>query len=384
MRFPDDVPTLTDGGVTLRAHRDDDAEAVHEQCLDPLSRQWTTVPVPYTRDDAKRFVRQVASAGWEHDSEWLFAVEAADPDGSPRFCGSVSLRNERDGRAEIAFGSHPWARGRGLMERALRLLLEWGFAELRLETVIWWANEGNWASRRLAWRLGFTMDGTVRHWLPQRGELRNGWVGVLLRGDERRPRHRWYDVPRIVGETVVLRDHRRTDLPRIVEACSDERTRYWFDSMPDPYTLPDAEEYVAGRREQLATGNGIGWVVADPAGDELLANITLFDVRPGRDATIGYWAHPAARGRGVTTAACGLVVRHAFLPEEDGGLGLRRLSAAAAEGNTASLHVIEANRFVRTGRERRATRLRDGQFVDTLCYDLLLEEYAGSPVAARG
>ena len=49
--------------------------------------------------------------------------------------------------------------------------------------MIWWAHAGNWASRKLAWRLGFSFDGTVRQWLPQRGELRDGWVGTLLRGE---------------------------------------------------------------------------------------------------------------------------------------------------------------------------------------------------------
>ena len=39
-----------------------------------------------------------------------FAVEAPDDDGTPRFAGTVSLRNEREGRAEVAFGAHP---GRG-------------------------------------------------------------------------------------------------------------------------------------------------------------------------------------------------------------------------------------------------------------------------------
>ena len=62
MRFPQDVPTLTDGVVTIRAHRPDDAPAVLEQCLDPVSRQWTTVPLDYTRADADRFVRDVAPA----------------------------------------------------------------------------------------------------------------------------------------------------------------------------------------------------------------------------------------------------------------------------------------------------------------------------------
>ena len=40
-------------------------------------------------------------------------------------------------------------------------------------------------------------------------------------------------------------------------------------------------------------------------------------------AEIGYWAHPEARGRGVTSAAVELVVAHAFAPIADGGLGRR-------------------------------------------------------------
>ena len=53
MTFPDDVPTLTDGDVMLRPHRVEDADAVVEQCTDPTSIRWTTVPLGYTlADDA--------------------------------------------------------------------------------------------------------------------------------------------------------------------------------------------------------------------------------------------------------------------------------------------------------------------------------------------
>ena len=50
------------------------------------------------------------------------------------------------------------------MSRALRVLLAWGFAPVAeggrgLETVVWLANRGNWASRRLAWSVGFSFDG---------------------------------------------------------------------------------------------------------------------------------------------------------------------------------------------------------------------------------
>ena len=349
MKFPDDVPRLTDGTVTLRARRADDADALHEQAADP--------------------------AGWRDETSWGFAVEAADDQGCPRLCGTVELRPKGYGRAEIAFGARPWARGRGLLRRALELLLDWGFTQQQLRTVIWWADKGDWASRKLAWNLGFSFDATLRQWMPRQGELRDAWVGVLLADDVRAPRHPWLEVPRIIGDGIVLRRHQDRDVPRIVEACADPRTAYWLGQMPQPYTVETAQQYADSRGELPATGRGLTWVVADPDTDELLANISLFDLKPGREAEIGYWTHPAARGRGVMTQACGLVLRHAFVPEDDGGLGLQRVIVFAAEENTASRRVIEANGFVQVGRERRGTRLRDGTLVDTVCYDLLAEEY---------
>jgi RimJ/RimL family protein N-acetyltransferase len=374
MTSPPAVPRLSDGTVTLRRHTEADVPALLEQALDPVSVRWTTVPVPSTEETSRTYALDVIPAGWEHDTEWAFAVEAPDEHGVGRFAGTVSLRNRDAGRAEIAFGAHPWARGRGVMARALELMLAWGFEEKQLSTVIWWANKGNWASRKLAWRLGFAHSGTVRRWLPQRGELLDAWVGELLRDDVRLPRHPWLEVPRIVGEGVVLRAHRPADAQRVLEACSDERTAYWLGQMPQPYTLEMAEEYVDSRKEALATGKGVHWAVADADTDELLANISLFDLKLGREGEIGYWTHPAARGHGVMTQACGLVLRHGFVDEADGGLGLARIMIYAAEGNTASRRVIEANGFTETGRERLGTRLRDGTLVDTITYDMLRAE----------
>ncbi|HYF72381.1 MAG TPA: GNAT family N-acetyltransferase, partial [Nocardioides sp.] len=112
------APTLTDGIVTLRAHRPEDVRGTFEQCQDPSSQRWTTVPVPYSMEDARTFVEEVCPKAWADDSEWLFAIEY---DG--RFGGTVSLRNQGSGVAEIAYGSHPAIRGTGAVERALRLLL---------------------------------------------------------------------------------------------------------------------------------------------------------------------------------------------------------------------------------------------------------------------
>ena len=373
MRHPHDVPTLSDGIVSIRAHRPEDAQGSLEQCHDPLSRQWTTVPLEYTLDDARRFVTQAMPGGWRDDAEWGFAVEAVDADGIPRYAGTISLRNERERRAEVAYGSHPWVRGSGVMERALRLLLTWGFEEQGLETVIWWANKGNWASRKVAWRLGFTFEGAPRRWLPQRGVLLDAWVGTLLAGDPMHPTAPWYDVPRLTGEGIVLRRHSDKDVARIVEACTDPVTSRWIGELPAPFHDDDARSWLEHLGERQATGTAVTWAVADPGSDALLGTVDLFHVRRDRDAEIGFWLHPQARGRGLAVQMCRLALRHAFVAEDDGGLGLRRVRAVAAEGNAASRRVLESVGMQLQGRERLLVRTRDG-LTDGVIYDLIPED----------
>jgi RimJ/RimL family protein N-acetyltransferase len=69
------------------------------------------------------------------------------------------------------------------MSRALRPVLAWGFELPGVEVVQWRAQVGNWASRRVACRCGFRIEGTVPGLLEQRGERRDSWIGSLRRGD---------------------------------------------------------------------------------------------------------------------------------------------------------------------------------------------------------
>jgi RimJ/RimL family protein N-acetyltransferase len=369
-----DAPTLTDGVVTLRAHHDEDIDRVVEQCRDPLSIQWTTVPTPYTRDDAARFVRHAMPGGWAGDQEWAFAVEYEG-----RFAGTVSLRNRGPHRAEIAYGSHPDVRGKLVMERALRLLLEWGLSpEGRdLETVIWYADEGNWASRRLAWKVGFSFDGTLRGWLDHRGVPTNAWAGTLRRGEALEPRGEWMEVPRIVGEHVVLRRHRDSDRRRLMEGANDPLTREWIYRIPAPYDEHEADAFFRLRDSAMAAGTAVHWVLADPRTDAFCGLVSILRIeRPVGE--IGYWTHPEARGRGMTLEAVRLMARHAFIDREDGGLGLDRLCLFAAAENEGSNAIARRAGFTLVGTERQGPWRRvDGEIVPTDCnmYDLLAREF---------
>ena len=371
------VPHLTDGVVTLRAPQESDVPGSVEQVTDPLTQAWTEVPRDYTPQHARWFLLEHVAQGWAEDREWCFAVEALDDTdgGRARFAGTVSLVPQRGARAEVAYAAHPWARGRGVLERALRLLLAWGFEEQGLASVLWMSRRGNWPSRRLAWKVGFSCDGLLEGWLPTGadGPLAETWVGTLPRGVDLAPRSPWLEVPRIVGERVVLRRTRDDDADRVLEACTDERTAYWLGQLPQPYTPELAQQFVARREEDVAASRAVHWVLADPTTDALLGVVSLMWRGPGLDCEVGYWAHPDARGRGAMTEAVRLAVRHAVVPVEDGGLGLPRLTAYAAVDNVASRHVLEANGFAPTGVERGAADVRDGRH-DLAGYDLLATE----------
>jgi RimJ/RimL family protein N-acetyltransferase len=368
MPAPLSAPTLTDGVVTLRAHRTDDVPRIVEQARDPESIAWTTVPVPYGEDDARAYALGVLPKGWVDGDEWAFAVELEG-----RYAGTVTLRNEGPGRAEIAFASHPDARGTGAIERGCRLLVEWGFAELELETIVWRAFTGNWASRKLAWRLGFTQEGTLRGYLPQRdGGRHDAWVGTLLRNDPREPRTTWLDVPVIEGDGFRLRPVRDDDAPRIQEGTAEPAAQHWLGHKPAPYTMDDARAYVERRREHAATAQAVTWAVADADDDRILGTVLWFNWVPEVECELGFWLHPEARGRGLATRACTLALDHVF-----DTLGVQRVTAFAAAANTASRAVIERLGFRFYGIERYGANVRDG-WVDMALYDVTASEWAAA------
>ena len=163
-------------------------------------------------------------------------------------------------------------------------------------------------------------------------------------------------------------------MPRIVEGCTDPETVRWLGQLPQPYTAKDAVEFIETVTERHAAGTAVIWAVADPVTDDLVGTANLFDIRRGRDAETGYWVHPAARGRGVATEATRLMLRHAFVPVEDGGLGLQRVRAIAAEGNAASRRVLERAGLTLQGRERGIVLVQGGTPADAAIYDVVAGE----------
>jgi len=363
--FPEGVPVLVDpsGTVLLRAHREADLPRVVEQCRDPESIRWTTVPVPdggYSLDDARSYLQDVVGPGWERGESLGWVVAAAgEPD---VFCGSIDLRLEGEGVAEVGFGLHPAARGRHLMSAGLRLVRDHAFDALGLSTLRWRAAVGNWPSRRVAARAGFVVEGRVRRLLPQRGERQDGWVATLTADDRREPLP-WLDPPVLRGDGLRLRPFTEADVDAVVEACADLRTQHWLVSLPRRYGRADALAYLEQNREQGASATGRVWCVADAEDDRCLGAVSLEGGGYSRRAEIGYWSHPTARGRGVTTAAVRMVTAFA-----EGGRLVDSLLVRAAAGNAASRRVAEAAGYHQVGVLPRAEPLGNGTVDDLVLY----------------
>ena len=110
------------------------------------------------------------------------------------------------------------------------------------------------------------------------------------------------------------------------------------------YTFEGQRRHIAQLTDRRTAGSAYPFVIVvdgDQAGAINLSNV----VRGAfQSANVGYWVAQAHNGRGVGTAALGLVCERAF-----GELGLHRVEAGTLLDNYASQRVLEKNGFMRIG-----------------------------------
>jgi RimJ/RimL family protein N-acetyltransferase len=181
---------LSDGTIHLDVPREADIDRITACCQDSDIQEWTTMPSPYSRADAERFVTGFVRTGWAQGSDLTWALRT---DRQGPLVGMIGLAVQAAGSAELGYWLAPDARGRGLMTRAVGAVIERAFdpVGLGLTRLSWTAYLGNWPSRRVVWRQGFRVEGMVRGYGIQRGARRDSWVGTLLATDPRHPAEPW-------------------------------------------------------------------------------------------------------------------------------------------------------------------------------------------------
>ena len=151
-----------------------------------------------------------------------------------------------------------------------------------------------------------------------------------------------------IDDHLRLRRWRAEDAPALQRHADDAQVeRGLSDRFPNPYTLADAEAFLAGQVVALAhawaielAGEACGGIGIQPGtGDRAIG------------AEFGYWLGRAHWGRGIMTR-----VVAAFAPWAMDAYALQRLQAVVLAFNTGSARVLLKNGFVEEGRMRRAVR----------------------------
>ena len=195
-----DLPALV-----LSVPTGDDLDRITDICQDADIQEWTFVPRNYQRSDAQFFVEQVVAKGWSEGRELTWAIREADAGAPPDLVGmlGITLSGPEGARTgEVGYWLAAAARGRGTMTRAVAALIDMAFdpkgplalSALRWRCDIHETSHGpvpNWASWKVAWSLGFQREGRVRRFLPNDGQLHDGWIATLLPEDPREPRAPW-------------------------------------------------------------------------------------------------------------------------------------------------------------------------------------------------
>lgn len=158
----------------------------------------------------------------------------------------------------------------------------------------------------------------------------------------------------------ILRPWCASDRESLAAHANDRRVwRNLTDLFPHPYTLADADRWIASVADIRPPQHFAIEVAGQAVGG------IGFTVQHGifcKTAELDYWLGHAHWGKGIATEAVGAVMRHAFATH-----ALARLEAGVFTWNPASMRVLEKSGFSREGTLRRSA-FKDGQLTDRVMY----------------
>jgi len=162
---------LRDGEVVLRPPAERDLAAIVAGCRSgpDMPLFLPLLPSPYGEEDGRAFLASVAARWRAGDPERTYAIADGETD---ELLGIVSIRLYEGGT--VGYWLRPEARGRGIMTRAVRLLVDHARREHGIERLRLFTHPDNLASQRVAERAGFRRVGLARHEPPFRDGTTDG------------------------------------------------------------------------------------------------------------------------------------------------------------------------------------------------------------------
>ncbi len=174
-------------------------------------------------------------------------------------------------------------------------------------------------------------------------------------------------------DELLVRPWRATDLAGVHAAGQDPELARRI-HLPRPFGLAEAAAYLASAMATRIEGVGASFAIVDRATGELLGAVTRFGPE-GHVATVGLWLAANARGRGVGTRVCRLVIDWTFATTE-----VARIDCYIEVDNEPSLRMVERVGFRREGMLRAWEMGPDGRPIDCVAWSVVRSDERWDPV----
>jgi RimJ/RimL family protein N-acetyltransferase len=142
--------------------------------------------------------------------------------------------------------------------------------------------------------------------------------------------------PTIQTERLILRPFEAADAPRVAALCGDREIAANTLLIPHPYSLGDAESWLAAHPQQFDAGTHVTFAITLRAGGELIGAVGLTIDRTHDRAELGYWVGREFWNQGYASEASRGAIRHGFA-----ACGVERIFASHFLRNPASGRVLE-------------------------------------------
>jgi RimJ/RimL family protein N-acetyltransferase len=179
LELGDSLPTLAGDGLVLRWLTAADVAALAAIFSDPEVVRFMSIPLVACDDDARALLAEV-HAGFQEGSLYSWGIDLAAQVVGTCTLSSIDRHNRR---AEVGFALGRAFWGRGLVKRALPLVIRFAFERLDLRRLEADCDPRNAASLRLLEGMGFRREGLCRERYVQLGEVQDAVMFGLLRSE---------------------------------------------------------------------------------------------------------------------------------------------------------------------------------------------------------
>lgn len=185
--WPEEVPTLASGTITMRPMRPADAEDIYRAVQDPEIPKFTTVPAEYPIDLAIDFATTRAAASFVNKTELVFVIQdsrlrnssesgsgsgsgSVDYPYSNGFAGVMSLHtiDIPNHRAEIGYWLAREARGKGICSKAAEMITEYGLMTIGFKRIDGIVDVRNEPSKAALLKAGYEFEGIMKKYVTRR------------------------------------------------------------------------------------------------------------------------------------------------------------------------------------------------------------------------